>query len=198
MSLKYAINILSPHRSTYNCFVAAMFRHAKITLFNFKSEELFCKLYGIMHLHGKKIAPERRDSSFVKARSRLSKTSRLPGTGWFLHVIRNVFFDKKYYLNGILSKYRFPAKRDKLPHNQPLGWNIRYKNFLKGCSGHDMQKGINLVVFVLVSIFFEWKTEVQKVYPSFNKLLLICFQNQTSYEIETRFKVTVFLKRNDL
>ena len=147
-----------------------------------------------MHLHGKKIALERQDSSFVKARSRLSKTSRLPGTGWFLHVIRNVFFDKKYYLNGILSKYRFPAKRDKLPHNQPLGWNIRYKNFLKGCSGHDMQKGIN---FVLVSIFFEWKREVQKVtHPLTN--CYWCFQNQTSYEIETCFKVIVFLKRNDL
>ena len=108
------------------------------------------------------------------------------------------FLIKKDCLNGILSKYRFPAKRDKLPHNQPLSWNIRYKNVLKGCSGHDMQKGINLLVFVLVSIFFEWKTEVQKVYPSFNKLLLICFQNQTSYEIETCFKVIVFLKRNDL
>ena len=44
--------------------------------------------------------------------------------GWdgiiFVHIIANVFFNRKDYLNGISSKNPVSAKRDKFPHILPL------------------------------------------------------------------------------
>ena len=54
-----------------------------------------------------------------------------------------------------------------------------------------MQESINLVVFVLVSIFSELKRAVQKVYPSSKELLLICFQNLTSHEMENDIDIFI-------
>ena len=74
--------------------------------------------------------PGGRDSSFVEAKSRLLIKSRQGGTTSFLHVIRNVFFDRKDYLNKISSKYPVPPKQDKFSHsyNQPLSWS--YQQYL--------------------------------------------------------------------
>ena len=48
----------------------------------------FCLLCWADGIAWKKVLSNRWDSLFVKARSRLRKTSRLAGTGLFLHVLR--------------------------------------------------------------------------------------------------------------
>ena len=52
------------------------------------------------------------DSSLAKVRP-FVKNTLLAVTGQFLHVIANVFFNGKDYLNDIWSKYPVSAKRDK-------------------------------------------------------------------------------------
>lgn len=82
------------------------------TSFTHTSKHLFWLALLRWSNYMEKIIPEKQDFSFLKARSQFWKISRLAETGWFLHVIRNVFLNEKEYLNGFSPKYRVPAKRD--------------------------------------------------------------------------------------
>lgn len=63
----------------------------------------------------KKIIPKWQDSSSVKARSPLWKSTRLTQTKYFTHVIKNVFLNGKDYFRGLSSKHPVLAKRNKFP-----------------------------------------------------------------------------------
>lgn len=88
-----------------------MFLHAKITLYsNFELEGLclqalhmltciFVRLAGMLQLHGN------------KSYHRDGIPTRPSGTGQFVHIVRNVSFNEKDYLNGISSRYPVPTKR---------------------------------------------------------------------------------------
>ena len=106
--------------------VAAIHFHSKELFFNFKREWFCLQSLNIRiniyfdwicrddTITWKKFILERRASLFVKATSRLWKTSCLAETRSFLHVIRNFFFSENTIQMG--SHINIPTKRHKFPH----------------------------------------------------------------------------------
>ena len=68
------------------------------------------------------------DTGFIVCKSDLlcKKILYLSRKGLFLHVIRNLFFNRRDYLSRILSKYPFPARWDKFPQIMTLIVDVEF------------------------------------------------------------------------